>query len=88
MPSVAYKQIFIQRLELCGIQGEIRGTLTTSEVNDTETWIIKQDLSGINLSDPLSNLKSLILVQDDKGVLGVAGKGFHTLQPEAFSSTG
>ncbi|GFR29973.1 hypothetical protein TNCT_267711, partial [Trichonephila clavata] len=29
-----------------------RGPLTTNEVNDSETWLIKQDQSGINLSDP------------------------------------
>ncbi|GFS99818.1 integrase catalytic domain-containing protein [Trichonephila clavipes] len=29
-----------------------RGPSTTSEVNDAETWLIKQHQSGINLSDP------------------------------------
>ncbi|GFY33459.1 integrase catalytic domain-containing protein [Trichonephila clavipes] len=48
-----------------------RGPLTTSEVNDAETWLIKQDQSGINLSDPSGNLKSLNVFQDDKGILRV-----------------
>ncbi|GFQ87011.1 hypothetical protein TNCT_145141, partial [Trichonephila clavata] len=29
-----------------------RGPLTTNEVNESETWLIKQDQSGSNLSDP------------------------------------
>ncbi|GFX16936.1 integrase catalytic domain-containing protein [Trichonephila clavipes] len=56
------------------IQGEKRGPLTTSEVNDAETWLIKQDQSGINLSDPSGNLKSLNIFQDDKGILRVGGR--------------
>ncbi|GFS97493.1 integrase catalytic domain-containing protein [Trichonephila clavipes] len=51
-----------------------RGPLTTSEVNDAETWLIKQDQSGINLSDPSGNLKSLNIFQDDKGILRVGGR--------------
>ncbi|GFS64181.1 integrase catalytic domain-containing protein [Trichonephila clavipes] len=51
-----------------------RGRLTTSEVNDGETWIIKQDQSGINLSDPSGNLKSLNIFQDDKRILRVGGR--------------
>ncbi|GFT95743.1 integrase catalytic domain-containing protein [Trichonephila clavipes] len=51
-----------------------RRTLTTSEVNDAETWLIKQDQSGINLSDPTGNLKSLNIFQDDKGILRVGGR--------------
>ncbi|GFY11046.1 integrase catalytic domain-containing protein [Trichonephila clavipes] len=35
------------------------GPLTTSEVNDAEIWLIKQDQSGINLSDPSGYFKSL-----------------------------
>ncbi|GFW53098.1 integrase catalytic domain-containing protein [Trichonephila clavipes] len=56
------------------IQGEKRGPLTTSEVNDAETWLIKQDQSGINLNDPSGNLKSLNIFQDDKGILRVGGR--------------
>ncbi|GFW25846.1 integrase catalytic domain-containing protein [Trichonephila clavipes] len=56
------------------IQGEKRGPLTTSEVNDAETWLIKQDQSGINISDPSGNLKSLNIFQDDKGILRVGGR--------------
>ncbi|GFW18891.1 integrase catalytic domain-containing protein [Trichonephila clavipes] len=58
------------------IQGEKRGPLTTSEVNDAETWLIKQDQRerGINLSDPSGNLKSLNIFQDDKGVPRVGGR--------------
>ncbi|GFW35771.1 integrase catalytic domain-containing protein [Trichonephila clavipes] len=51
-----------------------RRPLTTSEVNDAETWRIKQDQRGINLSDPSGNLKSLNIFQDDKGVLRVGGR--------------
>ncbi|GFU88884.1 uncharacterized protein TNCV_4445591 [Trichonephila clavipes] len=51
-----------------------RGSLTTSEVNDAETWLIKQEQSGINLSDPSGNLKSLNIFQDDKGILRVGGR--------------
>ncbi|GFW55447.1 integrase catalytic domain-containing protein [Trichonephila clavipes] len=51
-----------------------RGPLTASEVNDAETWIIKQDQSGINLIDPSGNLKSLNIFQDDKGILRVGGR--------------
>ncbi|GFY02556.1 integrase catalytic domain-containing protein [Trichonephila clavipes] len=51
-----------------------RGPLTTSEVNDAETWLIKQYQSGINLSGPSGNLKSLNIFQDDKGVLRVGGR--------------
>ncbi|GFW40843.1 integrase catalytic domain-containing protein [Trichonephila clavipes] len=46
-----------------------RGPLTTSEVNDAETWLIKQDQSGINLSDPSGNLKSLNIFRMIKGIL-------------------
>ncbi|GFX51052.1 integrase catalytic domain-containing protein [Trichonephila clavipes] len=59
--------------------------LTTSEVNDAETWLINQDQSGINSSDPsgffkitvpnlVGYLKSLDIFQDDKGVLRVGGR--------------
>ncbi|GFW14619.1 uncharacterized protein TNCV_1560821 [Trichonephila clavipes] len=51
-----------------------RGPLTTSEVNDAETWLIKQYQSGINLSDPSGNLKSLNIFQDDKRIMRVGGK--------------
>ncbi|GFY16002.1 transposable element Tc1 transposase [Trichonephila clavipes] len=36
----------------CRSKVKKRGPLTTSEVNDAETWFIKQDQSGINFSDP------------------------------------
>ncbi|GFT55541.1 integrase catalytic domain-containing protein [Trichonephila clavipes] len=39
-------------LHNCRFKVKKRGPLTTSEVNDAETWLIKQDQSGINLSDP------------------------------------
>ncbi|GFT33052.1 integrase_H2C2 domain-containing protein [Trichonephila clavipes] len=67
-----------------------RGPLTTSEVNDAETSLIKQDQRGINLSVPSGNPKSLNIFQDDKGVLRVGGRleSFHTLQPIASSYTG
>ncbi|GFT43606.1 uncharacterized protein TNCV_3362401 [Trichonephila clavipes] len=39
-------------LHNCRSKVKKRGPLTTSEVNDAETWLIKQDQSGINLSDP------------------------------------
>ncbi|GFW03172.1 integrase catalytic domain-containing protein [Trichonephila clavipes] len=58
----------------CRSKVKKRGPLTTSEVNDAETWLIKQDQSGINISDPSGNLKSLNIFQDDKGVLRVGGR--------------
>ncbi|GFT59254.1 integrase catalytic domain-containing protein [Trichonephila clavipes] len=58
----------------CRSKVKKRGPLTTSEVNDAETWLIKQDQSGINLSDPSGNLKSLNIFQDDKGILRVGGR--------------
>ncbi|GFS79606.1 integrase catalytic domain-containing protein [Trichonephila clavipes] len=61
-------------IEHCRSKVKKRGPLTTSEVNDAETWLIKQDQSGINLSDPSGNLKSLNIFQDDKGVLRVGGR--------------
>ncbi|GFX16435.1 integrase catalytic domain-containing protein [Trichonephila clavipes] len=39
-----------------------------------KTWLIKHDKSGINLSDPSGNLKSLNIFQDDKGTLRVGGR--------------
>ncbi|GFW21915.1 integrase catalytic domain-containing protein [Trichonephila clavipes] len=65
-------------IENCRSKVKKRGPLTTSEVNDAETWLIKQDQSGINLSDPSGNLKSLNIFQDDKGILRV-GKGWKKL---------
>ncbi|GFY11887.1 integrase catalytic domain-containing protein [Trichonephila clavipes] len=61
-------------IESCRSKVKKRGPLTTSEVNDAETWLIKQDQRGINLSDPSGNLKSLNIFQDDKGVLRVGGR--------------
>ncbi|GFT06515.1 integrase catalytic domain-containing protein [Trichonephila clavipes] len=61
-------------LHNCRSKEKKRGPLTTSEVNDAQTWLIKQDQSGINLSDPSGNLKSLNIFQDDKGILRVGGK--------------
>ncbi|GFW76933.1 uncharacterized protein TNCV_2030381 [Trichonephila clavipes] len=61
-------------IENCRSKVKKRGPLTTSEVNDAETWLIKQDQSGINLSDPPGNLKSLNIFQDDKGILRVGGR--------------
>ncbi|GFX90147.1 integrase catalytic domain-containing protein [Trichonephila clavipes] len=61
-------------IENCRSKVKKRGPLTTSEVNDAETWLIKQDQSGINLSDPSGNLKSLNIFQDDKGVVRVGGR--------------
>ncbi|GFV75412.1 integrase catalytic domain-containing protein [Trichonephila clavipes] len=61
-------------IENCRSKVKKRGSLTTSEVNDAETWLIKQDQSGINLSDPSGNLKSLNIFQDDKGILRVGGR--------------
>ncbi|GFV25911.1 integrase catalytic domain-containing protein [Trichonephila clavipes] len=49
-------------------------SISTSEVNDAETWLIKQDQSGINLSDPSGNLKSLNIFQDDRGIRRVGGR--------------
>ncbi|GFU51816.1 integrase catalytic domain-containing protein [Trichonephila clavipes] len=68
---VSYIYTFIEN---CRSKVKKRGPLTTSEVNDAETWLIKQDQSGINLSDPSGNLKSLNIFQDDKGVLRVGGR--------------
>ncbi|GFX55405.1 integrase catalytic domain-containing protein [Trichonephila clavipes] len=39
-------------LHNCRFKVKKREPLTTSDVNDAETWLIKQDQSGINLSDP------------------------------------
>ncbi|GFW35768.1 integrase catalytic domain-containing protein [Trichonephila clavipes] len=61
-------------IENCRSKVKKRGPLTTSDVNDAETWLIKQDQSGIILSDPSGNLKSLNIFQDDKGVLRVGGR--------------
>ncbi|GFW56664.1 integrase catalytic domain-containing protein, partial [Trichonephila clavipes] len=61
-------------LHNCRSKVKKRGPLTTSEVNDAETWLIKQDQSGINLSDPSGNLKSLNIFQDDKGILRDGGR--------------
>ncbi|GFU00880.1 integrase catalytic domain-containing protein [Trichonephila clavipes] len=61
-------------IENCRSKVKKRGPLTTSEVNDAETWLVKQDQSGINLSDPSGNLKSLNIFQDDKGILRVGGR--------------
>ncbi|GFT56236.1 integrase catalytic domain-containing protein [Trichonephila clavipes] len=61
-------------IENCRSKVKKRGPLTTSEVNDAETWLIKQDQSGINLSEPSGNLKSLNIFQDDKGILRVGGR--------------
>ncbi|GFT87539.1 integrase_H2C2 domain-containing protein [Trichonephila clavipes] len=65
-------------IDNCRSKVKKRGPLTTSEVNDAETWFIKQDQrereSGNNLSDPSGNLKSLNNFQDDKGVLRVGGR--------------
>ncbi|GFX06250.1 integrase catalytic domain-containing protein [Trichonephila clavipes] len=61
-------------IENCRSKVKKRGLLTTSEVNDAETWLIKQDQNGINLSDPSGNFKSLNIFQDDKGILRVGGR--------------
>ncbi|GFS76811.1 integrase catalytic domain-containing protein [Trichonephila clavipes] len=61
-------------IENCRSKVKKRGPLTTSEVNDAETWLIIQDQSGINLSEPSGNLKSLNIFQDDKGILRVGGR--------------
>ncbi|GFV43476.1 integrase catalytic domain-containing protein [Trichonephila clavipes] len=68
---VSYIYRFINN---CKSKVKNRGPLTTSEVNYAETWLIKQDQNGINLSDPSGNLKSLNIFQDDKGVLRVGGR--------------
>ncbi|GFX83482.1 uncharacterized protein TNCV_324311 [Trichonephila clavipes] len=39
-------------IDNCRSNVKKRGPLTTSEVNDAETWLIKQDQRDINLSDP------------------------------------
>ncbi|GFX39749.1 integrase catalytic domain-containing protein [Trichonephila clavipes] len=61
-------------IENCRSKVKKMGPLTTSEVNDAETWLIKQDQSGINLSDSSGNLKYLNIFQDDKGILRVGGR--------------
>ncbi|GFW16293.1 integrase catalytic domain-containing protein [Trichonephila clavipes] len=61
-------------IDNCRSKVKKRGPLTTSEVNDAETWLIKQDQSGINLSNPSGNLKSLNIFQDDKGIPRVGGR--------------
>ncbi|GFX10135.1 integrase catalytic domain-containing protein [Trichonephila clavipes] len=73
---LSFYRVLIQLLfiENCRSKVKKRGPLTTSEVNDAETWLIKQDQSGINLSDPSGNLKSLNIFQDDKGILRVGGR--------------
>ncbi|GFY02624.1 uncharacterized protein TNCV_3505041 [Trichonephila clavipes] len=71
MHIVSYIYRFINN---CRSKVKKRGPLTTSEVNDAETWLIKQYQSGINLSGPSGNLKSLNIFQDDKGVLRVGGR--------------
>ncbi|GFX53412.1 integrase catalytic domain-containing protein [Trichonephila clavipes] len=67
-------ELLLQSVYSTIIQDEKDGPLTTSDVNDADTWLIKQDQSGINLSDPSGNLKSLNIFQDDKGVLRVGGR--------------
>ncbi|GFY44800.1 hypothetical protein TNIN_222941 [Trichonephila inaurata madagascariensis] len=52
----------------------VRTLMTKVPNRPEETWLIKQDQSGINLSDPSGNLKSLNIFQDDKGVLRVGGR--------------
>ncbi|GFY16328.1 integrase catalytic domain-containing protein [Trichonephila clavipes] len=61
-------------LHNCRSKVKKRGPLTTSEVNNAETYLIKQDQRGINLSDPSGNLKSLKIFQDDKGIMRVGGR--------------
>ncbi|GFY26268.1 uncharacterized protein TNCV_24672 [Trichonephila clavipes] len=39
-------------IDNCRSKVKKRGPLTTREVNDAETWLIKQDQSSVNLSDP------------------------------------
>ncbi|GFU77840.1 integrase catalytic domain-containing protein [Trichonephila clavipes] len=71
---VSEKNFIAEFIDNCRSKVKKRGPLTTSEVNDAETWLIKQDQSGINLSDPSGNLKSLNIFQDDKGILRVGGR--------------
>ncbi|GFU75406.1 integrase catalytic domain-containing protein [Trichonephila clavipes] len=71
---VIHRAESIEFINNCRSKVKKRGPLTTSEVNDAETWLIKQDQSGINLSDPSGNLKSLNIFQDDKGILRVGGR--------------
>ncbi|GFX70327.1 uncharacterized protein TNCV_2955471 [Trichonephila clavipes] len=65
---VSYIYTFIEN---CRFKVKKRGPLTTNEVKDA---LIKQDQSGINLSDTSGNLKSLNIFQDDKGILRVGGR--------------
>ncbi|GFU00086.1 integrase catalytic domain-containing protein [Trichonephila clavipes] len=66
---------YIYRLiDNCRSKVKKRALVTTSEVNDAETWLIKHDQRDINLSDPSGNLKSFNIFQDDKGVLKVGGR--------------
>ncbi|GFT19034.1 integrase catalytic domain-containing protein [Trichonephila clavipes] len=60
-------------IDNCSSKVKKKGPLNTSEVNDPETWLVKMDQSGINLSDLSGNIKSLNIFQDDKGVLRVGG---------------
>ncbi|GFT98745.1 integrase catalytic domain-containing protein [Trichonephila clavipes] len=57
-------------IENCRSKVKKRGPLTTSGLNDAETWLIKQDQGDVNLSDSSGNLKSLNIFQDDKGYTG------------------
>ncbi|GFS62148.1 hypothetical protein TNCV_476961 [Trichonephila clavipes] len=63
-------------IDNCRSKVKKRGPLTMSEVNDAETWLLlnRTRESGINLSDPSGNLKSLNIFQDDKGILRVGGR--------------
>ncbi|GFY77130.1 hypothetical protein TNIN_394671 [Trichonephila inaurata madagascariensis] len=47
-------------IDNCRSKVKKRGPLTTSEVNDAETWLIKQDQSDINLSDSSDLCKFLL----------------------------
>ncbi|GFY40505.1 hypothetical protein TNIN_19181 [Trichonephila inaurata madagascariensis] len=50
-------------IDNCRSKVKKRGPLTTSEVNDAETWLIKQDQSDINLSDP-SEMRKTVKIND------------------------
>ncbi|GFY42482.1 hypothetical protein TNIN_416931 [Trichonephila inaurata madagascariensis] len=53
----------VRFIDNCRSKVKKRGPLTTSEVNDAETWLIKQDQSGINLSDPSE--AAVAIIRDD-----------------------